>query len=42
LSFDARLGIRSRNLPPSSSRLNRGYSKAPRGAGRGRPEARWR
>ncbi|MGO9900311.1 MAG: IS66 family transposase [Solirubrobacteraceae bacterium] len=33
LSFDARLGIRSRNLPPSSSRLNRGYSKAPRGAG---------
>jgi len=32
LSFDSGLGIRSRNIPPSSSRLNRGYSKAPRGA----------
>ena len=32
LSFDSGLGIRSRNIPPSSSWLRRGYSKAPRGA----------
>ncbi len=32
LSFDSGLGIGSRNIPPSSSRLCRGYSRAPRGA----------
>src|SRR5690242_4118109 len=30
--FSIRSAIRPRNLPPSSSRLHRGYNKAPRGA----------
>src|SRR3954454_22025380 len=30
--FGSRSAIRPRNLPPSPSRLNRGYNRAPRGA----------
>ena len=38
--FGSRSAIRPRNLPPSSSRLHRGYNKAPRGAALMPPTAR--